>query len=162
MEKNHSFFSKQTLTLELKAHDHEWGCGRTYPFQDRRLQTWDNSTEAWASKVAPHAPDEPGGASAPIPGHWLLLPLRQEGLTTFLSLETKPFASSLPNPKFSMDRKGAFMARGFSLSLLPPESMDNPRPPPGHPPEAQADFLSKGSSPCPPWWAEAPKSKIGS
>ena len=79
-----------------------------------------------------------------------------------LSLDTKPFASSLPNPKFSMDPKGAFMARGFSLSLLPPESMDNPRPPPGHPPEAQADFLSKGSSPCPPWWAEAPKSKIGS
>ena len=54
------------------------------------------------------------------------------------------------------------MARGFSLSLLPPESMDNPCPPPSHPPEAQADFLSKGSSPCPPWWAEAPKSKIGS
>lgn len=26
------------------------------------------------------------GSSAPVPGHWLLLPLRQEGLTTFLSV----------------------------------------------------------------------------
>lgn len=79
-----------------------------------------------------------------------------------LSLDAKPFASSLPNPKFSMDPKGAFMASGFPLSLLPPECMDNPRLPPCRPPQAQAGFLSRGSSPCPPWWAEAPKSKNGS
>ena len=140
----------------------EWGCGRTYSLQGRRLQTWDNSTATrieflkWIpmrlmSQVVPLLP------SLGIDCYALWDRKVSQSSSQSLSLDAKPFASSLPNPKFSMAPKGAFMARGFPLSLLLPERTDNPRPPPCHPPQAWAGFLSRGSSPCPLWWAEAPK-----
>lgn len=139
----------------------EWGCGRTYSLQGRRLQAWDNSTATkieflkWIpmrlmSQVAPLLP------SLGIDCHALWDRKVSQSSSQSLSLDAKPFASSLPNPKFSMAPKGAYMARGFPLSLLPPESTDNLGPPPCSPPQAQAGFLSRGSS-CPLWWAETPK-----
>ena len=173
MEKHCLFFSKQTLFLELKAHDHGVRVWEDL-LQGRSLQTWDNSTATrieflkwdnstvtrieflkWIpmrlmSQVVPLLP--PLG----IDCYALWDRKVSQSSSESLSLDAKPFASSLPNPKFSMAPKGAFMARGFPLSLLLPESTDNPRLPPCHPPEARASFLSRGSSPCP-LWAKAPK-----
>lgn len=84
----------------------------------------------------PHASAEPGGAPAPLPGHWLLRPLRQEGLTIFLSesrFGCQAFCFLFARSKVFNGSKGGLCGRGFPLSFLPPESTDNPRPPPCHP-----------------------------
>lgn len=71
----------------------------------------------------------------PVPGHWLLLLWRQEGLTRFSSdsLLKLSLLPPLPHPMVPMDPNGAFMARGFPLPLPVPErstlSMHHPATP---------------------------------
>lgn len=152
-KKIHFFLSKQTLFLE--AHDHEWGVGGPSHFKTGGCRP-KATQQSWLLKWI-RAPDEPGGTSCPRPWALAATPFETGRSQTFLSeslFGCKPFASSLLSKVFNESRGDCGKWILF-LSFLQ-SAWITPVCHPLRPPQAQAGFLPRGSSPCPPWWAEAP------
>lgn len=118
-----------------------------------------NSTEAWASQVDPVHLWWAGWHICP--GPWALAATFDRKVSkTFLSesLWMLPCLPPCQIQSFQWIQRGHLWQVDFPF--LPPECMDNPV---CHPAlhKHKLAFYQEALSPCPPWWAEAPKSKNG-